>query len=85
MEISPEQLTGMIAIGFGLVRIIEFLTIKGFNLITGKRTVQESVEKIGNNHIDHLTKVIEEGFKTLAEKADKQIELLVRLDERSKK
>lgn len=77
MEVSPEILTGTIAIGFGLVRIIEVLIAKGFNLINPKKDTQATImNRIETNDLKHIY----EEITKQTNQHDKQIELLIEIN-----
>ena len=94
MDFTPEQFTAIIAMGFGMVRIIETLVVKGFGFITGKKdTMSAMAEMLGkatNNHLHTIQEAVVtavEQHKTqinqterMITQHDKELEILARLD-----
>jgi len=86
MEVSIEILAGAVAIGLGLVRIVETLVVKSFTLLTGKKT---PLSEIKDNHLHTIEEAVvksnyqhEEQIKQgerMINQHEKTIELLAEL------
>lgn len=68
MEINTEQFTILITAGFGLVRIIEILIVKGFDLVRKRQPSQDNFNRgdikselklMNENHLTHIQNAIE--------------------------
>ena len=83
MEISEQTLIAGIAVAMGLVRIIEVLVVKGFSLVTGKKSnmdnITETLNKATNNHLHTIEETLKESGRITHDDHTKQIELMTKL------
>jgi hypothetical protein len=85
MNLTPEQFTIIMAIGFTLARLLEFVITKGFYLVTGKNgepAELRELRKISGNHLSHILEEMKKQTEQHNKMNDSLIEIVTVLRER---